>query len=68
MLTDVSQVAKPQWRAYLVSLTLGLVLFFLMALDQGQLLSLIQGQVAYSQNLIHESVHDSRHVNGMPCH
>lgn len=55
-------------RQYLLSLAAGLFLFFLMALDQGQLLSLIQGKVAYAQNVIHETVHDSRHANGMPCH
>jgi|GEM_PF-1980928 len=45
-----------------------LLLFYLVAIDQGYLLSLVQGQVAYSQNLIHELTHDARHTAGFPCH
>ena len=55
-------------KQYLVSLAAGFLLLFLVTFDQGQLLSLIQGELAYAQNFIHEAVHDSRHLNGMPCH
>ncbi len=53
---------------YLVALVLGLFLLFLVLLDQGQMLSLVQGKVAYAQNLVHELVHDARHVSAVPCH
>lgn len=46
----------------------GLALFYVMGLDQGYLLSLIQGEIAFDQNFIHEALHDARHVAGFPCH
>ena len=45
-----------------------LVLFFILLLDQGQTLSLIQGEIAYAQRLVHELVHDARHTTAVPCH
>jgi hypothetical protein len=56
------------WRKYGVSLVVGLALLFLLMLDQGQTLSIIQGDLAYAQNLIHEAVHDARHTAAVPCH
>ncbi len=56
------------WRKYVVSLVAGLLMLFLLTLDQGQTLSLIQGDLAYTQNLIHEAVHDARHTAALPCH
>ena len=47
---------------------LGLFGFYLLALDQGFFLSLFQGDVAFDMNLLHELVHDARHVAGFPCH
>jgi hypothetical protein len=47
---------------------LGLLAFYVVAIDQGLLLSLGQGNVAFDQNLIHELVHDARHAAGFPCH
>jgi Probable cobalt transporter subunit (CbtB) len=41
---------------------------YLGAVDQGQVLAFVQGQVAFEQNLLHELVHDARHVAGFPCH
>ena len=46
----------------------GLLMFFVLLLDQGQALSLIRGQIAYQQQLIHEAVHDARHTAAAPCH
>lgn len=45
-----------------------LMLFYLVAIDNGYLLSLVQGNIAYSQNVIHELTHDARHTAGFPCH
>lgn len=45
-----------------------LIALYTLALDQGQLLSVVQGAVAFDQNVIHELVHDARHALGFPCH
>lgn len=42
--------------------------FFALAFDQGQMLSLALGDASYQMNLLHELVHDARHVAGFPCH
>ncbi len=56
-------------RGVLVSATvLGLFVLYLLALDQGFFLSLVQGDIAFDMNLLHELVHDARHVAGFPCH
>ena len=47
---------------------LGLFMLYLVGLDQGFLLSLVEGQTAFDQNLIHELVHDARHAAAFPCH
>ncbi len=41
---------------------------YVLALDQGWLLSLVQGASAFDANLLHELVHDARHAAGFPCH
>jgi len=41
---------------------------YVLALDQGLLLSLVQGSAAFDQNMLHELLHDGRHVLGAPCH
>ena len=68
MTTRALAPERARRKQYLVSLAAGLFLLFLVSFDQGQLLSVVQGQLAYAQNFIHEAVHDSRHLNGMPCH
>ena len=45
-----------------------LLALYVLALDQGLLLSLVQGPAAFDMNLIHEFVHDARHAAGFPCH
>ena len=47
---------------------LGAFALYVLALDQGFLLSLVQGAPAFDMNLIHEAVHDARHAAGFPCH
>lgn len=58
----------PQGRLLLALAALGLFTFYIVGLDQGHLLSLIQGSLAFDQNLIHEALHDARHAAGFPCH
>ena len=41
---------------------------YVLGLDQGFLLSLVQGAEAFDMNLVHELVHDARHAAGFPCH
>lgn len=53
---------------YIGTVIVALLMFYVLLLDQGQTLSLIQGQVAYQQLLIHEAVHDARHTAAAPCH
>lgn len=43
-------------------------LLYVVGLDQGQLLSMVQGSTAFDEKLIHEVVHDMRHAAGFPCH
>lgn len=47
---------------------LGIFALYVLALDQGFLLSLAQGTRAFDMNLLHEFVHDARHAAGFPCH
>lgn len=47
---------------------LGLLAFYILGMDQGYLLSLVQGSAAFDQNLVHEALHDARHAAGFPCH
>jgi hypothetical protein len=68
MTTHVFPPAHGPWKKYGASLAAGLLLLFLLTLDQGQTLSLVQGNLAYTQNLIHEVVHDTRHTAAVPCH
>ena len=47
---------------------LGLFTLYVVALDQGFLLSWIHAPAAFDMNLIHEALHDARHAAGFPCH
>jgi cobalt transporter subunit CbtB len=47
---------------------IALAMLYILAIDNGQLLSVVQGAAAFDQNLIHETVHDARHAAGFPCH
>jgi cobalt transporter subunit CbtB len=49
-------------------MALSLFGFYVLALDQGWLLSWFQGAQAFDLNFIHELVHDTRHAAGFPCH
>lgn len=56
-------------RAMLIGAVLvGALGLYVVALDQGLLLSLVQGEIAFDMNLLHEVVHDARHTAGFPCH
>ena len=41
---------------------------FVIGFDQGHIFSLIMGEQAFDEMLIHELTHDMRHAAGFPCH
>lgn len=63
----VTPVAE-SWRRLVLLAAMAGALLYLVGLDQGFLLSLFQGDMAFDQNFIHEAVHDARHAAGFPCH
>jgi hypothetical protein len=65
---QVLQPARPQRKARVLVTLLGLFALYVVGLDQGALLSVVQGSAAFDQNFIHEAVHDARHAAGFPCH
>jgi hypothetical protein len=67
-MAHVPAPAIPQGRTGLFILILGLLALYIVGLDQGQLLSVVQGSLAFDQNLIHEVLHDARHAAAFPCH
>jgi cobalt transporter subunit CbtB len=63
----VGAARRQQWATFGVAAA-GIAVLYLLAVDQGLLLSAIQGSAAFDQNFIHELVHDARHAAGFPCH
>lgn len=57
-----------QGKGSLVAALVGVFALYVIGLDQGWLLSLVQGGIAFDQNLVHEALHDARHAAGFPCH
>jgi hypothetical protein len=55
-------------RLIILPALVGMFAFYVLGLDQGYLLSLVQGNAAFDMNFIHELVHDARHAAGFPCH
>jgi len=66
MTRTVEMVKSQGW--VVGGIVLGAFALYVLALDQGFLLSLVQGAQAFDMNLIHEAVHDARHAAGFPCH
>ena len=50
-----------------LSLAVGAILFYLVMMDQGQVINLLIGS-GVSGNYLHELFHDGRHLGGAPCH
>ena len=68
-MTDAALMPAPGLtRSHYMLGVAGLALLFVVGLDQGQLLSVVQGSAAFDMNVIHEFVHDARHAAGFPCH
>lgn len=67
----MSQVLAPireQTVPIVFAMVVALAALFIVGVDQGQAFSLFHGELAYQQNILHEVVHDARHVAGFPCH
>ena len=41
---------------------------FIVGFDQGHIFSIVMGEYAFDEMLIHELTHDMRHAAGFPCH
>ena len=41
---------------------------FVVGYDQGHIFSVVFGESAFDEKLIHELTHDMRHAAGFPCH
>ncbi len=67
-MTQLAMQAAPNRGVLVGAVALGVFALYLLALDQGFFLSLLQGDIAFDMNLLHELVHDARHVAGFPCH
>ncbi len=67
-MTQLVMQAAPNRGVLVGAVALGVFALYLLALDQGFFLSLFQGDIAFDMNLLHEMVHDTRHVAGFPCH
>ncbi len=67
-MTQLAMQAAANRGVLVGAVVLGLFALYLLALDQGFFLSLFQGDIAFDMNLLHELVHDARHVAGFPCH
>ncbi len=67
-MTQLAMQAAPNRGVLIGTVALGVFALYLLALDQGFFLSLFQGDIAFDMNLLHELVHDARHVAGFPCH
>jgi putative cobalt transporter subunit CbtB len=67
-MTQLATQTAPNRGILVGAVALGVFALYLLALDQGFFLSLFQGDIAFDMNLLHELVHDARHVAGFPCH
>ena len=64
-LVTKSAVPKLAITVLAVIFTIGL---FVVGFDQGHIFSLVMGESAFDEMLIHELTHDLRHAAGFPCH
>jgi len=76
-MVNVSQITKTKRAVPIIAAAALFAIFglgyFEVGFDQGQLLSLAEGQMAYTQmnganGYMHEFTHDMRHASGFPCH
>ena len=51
-----------------ILVTISMIGFFVVGFDQGNLFSLIYGELSFTEQFMHELTHDMRHAAGFPCH
>ena len=63
-------ISKSEVPLYAIILLAGIFAFglFIVGYDQGHVFSIVLGEDAYAEQLIHELTHDMRHAAGFPCH
>lgn len=76
-MVNVSQITKTQNAVPIIAVVILCTIFgigyFEIGFDQGQMLSIVEGKIAYTQmggtnGYMHEFGHDMRHASGFPCH
>jgi len=65
--TEVKQIGIPKLGIAILAIIFGVGLF-LVGFDQGHIFSIVMGETAFDEMLIHELTHDLRHAAGFPCH
>lgn len=67
-MSEVIALARERSFLLLSAAVLAASILYLVGIDQGHMLALVQGQIAFDVNLLHEVFHDARHAAGFPCH
>jgi len=65
--TEVKQIGIPKLGIVILAIIFGVGLF-VVGFDQGHIFSIVMGETAFDEMLIHELTHDLRHAAGFPCH
>ena len=65
--TEVKQIGIPKLGIAILAIIFGIGLF-VVGFDQGHIFSIVMGETAFNEMLIHELTHDLRHAAGFPCH
>ena len=65
--TEVKQIGIPKLGIAILAIIFGVGLF-VVGFDQGHIFSIVMGETAIDEMLIHELTHDLRHAAGFPCH
>ena len=64
---EVKQIGIPKLGIAILAIIFGVGLF-VVGFDQGHIFSIVMGETAFDEMLIHELTHDLRHAAGFPCH
>ena len=65
--TEIKQIGIPKLGIAVLAVIFGVGLF-VVGFDQGHIFSIVMGETAFDEMLIHELTHDLRHAAGFPCH
>ena len=65
--TEIKQIGIPKLGIAILAIIFGVGLF-VVGFDQGHIFSIVMGETAFDEMLIHELTHDLRHAAGFPCY